>query len=70
MRKRDIVLLLIALTAAAVLTIGVMAGSAMETGSWGLSFRSEGAAPVAPASVDRSASWKRNRRLWSQPPAA
>ena len=51
MRKRDIVLLLIALTAAAVLTIGVMAGSAIETGSWGLSFRSEGAAPVAPASV-------------------
>lgn len=51
MRKRDIVLLLIALTAAAVLTIGVMAGAAIETGSWGLSFRSEGAAPVAPASV-------------------
>ena len=51
MRKRDLILLLIALIAAGVLALGVMAGSSIETGSWGLSFRSEGAAPVAPASV-------------------
>ena len=51
MRKRDIILLLIALITAAVLTVSVMSGSAMETGSWGLSFRTQGAAPVAPASM-------------------
>lgn len=53
MRKRDIILLLIALIAAAVLTVSVMTGSSVETGSWGLSFRTEGAAPVAPASVSQ-----------------
>ena len=51
MRKRDLILLLIALAAAAVLTVSVMTGSAVETGSWGLSFRTEGSAPVAPASM-------------------
>ena len=51
MRKRDLILLLIALAAAAVLTVSVMTGSVVETGSWGLSFRTEGSAPVAPAST-------------------
>ena len=51
MRKRDLILLLIALGVAAVLTISVMTGSSVETGSWGLSFRTEGSAPVAPASM-------------------
>ena len=53
MRKRDLILLLIALAAAAVLTVSVMTGSAVETGSWGLSFRTEGSAPVAPASASQ-----------------
>lgn len=51
MRKRDLILLLIALGVAAVLTVSVMTGSSVETGSWGLSFRTEGSAPVAPASI-------------------
>ena len=51
MRKRDIIILIGAIAAAAV-TLGIFRGSALETGNWGLSFRQEGAAPIGPASVD------------------
>ncbi len=52
MRKRDIILLLCALGAALALTFFIMTGPAVQTGSWGLSFRTEGQPPVAPASQD------------------
>lgn len=53
MRKRDFLILLLALAAAATVTISIFACSALETGSWGLSFRQEGAAPIGNAGVDQ-----------------
>ena len=49
MRKRDLIILAGAILAAVVLTIRLLAGGALETGNWGLSFPAEGAAPVGPA---------------------
>ena len=49
MVKRDIFLLLGALTAALVLGSCILRESARETGAWGLSFRQEGAAPIGSA---------------------
>ena len=49
MRKRDLIILGGAILAAVVLTIRLLAGGALETGNWGLSFPAEGAAPVGPA---------------------
>ena len=53
MRKRDILLLFGAIALAAVLGFWVLRGSVMETGSWGLSFRQEGAAPIGTAGQDQ-----------------
>ncbi len=53
MRKRDVIILIGALAAAVVVALSVFAGSALETGSWGLSFRQEGAAPIGNAGVDQ-----------------
>ena len=53
MRKRDLMILLLALAVAITVAIGVFSGSALETGSWGLSFRQEGAAPIGNAGVDQ-----------------
>ena len=52
MRKRDIYLLLGALGVALVLSITILRTSALETGSWGLSFREEGASPIGSAGRD------------------
>ena len=52
MRKRDLLILLLALVIAGTVAIGIFRGSAMETGSWGLSFRQEGAAPLGSAGVE------------------
>ena len=52
MRKRDFLILLLAPVIAGAVAVGVFRGSAMETGSWGLSFRQEGAPPLGSASVD------------------
>ena len=49
MRKRDLIILFTAVLAALVLTVRLLLGGALETGNWGLSFQSEGAAPIAPA---------------------
>jgi len=49
MRKKDLWILLGALCAAAILVISQFTGSAIQTGSWGLSFRQEGASPIGPA---------------------
>ena len=52
MRRRDIVLLILALALALVLMLWVLGDSALETGSWGLSFRQEGTAPIGSAGAD------------------
>ena len=57
MRKRDIGILLGALILAAAAAIGIFAGDALETGSWGLSFRTEGSAPIGNASVSQLAAY-------------
>ena len=50
MRRRDILILLGALCAAAALAIHIMSGKVLETASWGLNFRTQGTAPNGPAS--------------------
>ena len=52
-RKRDILILLAAAAAAAAVALTVFAGSSLPAGSWGLSFRQEGAAPIGNAGVDQ-----------------
>ena len=53
MRKRDLILVAGAILAAVVLTAAVFMGRALETGSWGLSFRENGTAPVGNAGVSQ-----------------
>ena len=57
MRKRDLILLIAALAAALALAVHVMGSSVMETGSWGLSFRTEGESPIGPASNQQLAGY-------------
>ena len=52
MRKRDIYILLGALLAALVLTVGILRANVLPTGSWGLSFPQEGTAPIGSAGRD------------------
>ena len=52
MRKRDLYILIFALGMALVLTLGILRSSALETGSWGLSFRQEGQPPIGSAGQD------------------
>ena len=49
MRKKDLWIVAVALLGAAVLVVNLFVGGALETGSWGLSFRQEGQPPVGPA---------------------
>ena len=49
MRKRDMTIIWIAVLAAVALAVSIFSRQALETGSWGLSFRTEGAPPVGPA---------------------
>ena len=49
MRKRDVILILGIVVAAIAATVRLLAGQALESGSWGLSFRQEGAAPIGNA---------------------
>ena len=49
MRKRDIVILCSVVLIGVVLAVGIFFAEATQTISWGLSFRGEGAAPVAPS---------------------
>ena len=55
MSRRDLVILLLAFAAAIGVAGWIFAGSALETGSWGLSFRQEGAPPTGPAARDELA---------------
>ena len=51
MRKKDIAIIIGALTAAILLTIAQFSKPAVATASWGLSFSKEGQTPFGPASV-------------------
>ena len=53
MQKRDILILIAALAVAVTVAVSVFSSSALETGSWGLSFRQKGAAPIGNAGVDQ-----------------
>ena len=53
MRKRDLLILAGALAAAVVTAVLIFSGSAIQTGSWGLSFRQEGAPPIGNAGIDQ-----------------
>mgnify|MGYP003292962575 CR=1 FL=1 len=53
MRKRDLWIVAAALGVAAAVTVTVFSGSALETGSWGLSFRKEGQSPVGNAGPEQ-----------------
>ena len=53
MRKRDWMVLGLALALAVAAAIGVLRGTVLETGAWGLSFREPGTSPVGNAGVDQ-----------------
>ena len=53
MEKRDVMILILAFLAAIVVAVLVFQGSAVPTGSWGLSFQQEGQPPVGSAGVDQ-----------------
>ena len=51
MRRRDLVIALGAVLLAVVLGAAVLRSAVVETGSWGLSYQTEGAAPEGPLSA-------------------
>ena len=51
MRKKDFLVLFGALCAAIALCVSQFGGSTLETGAWGLCFRTEGQVPTGPASI-------------------
>ena len=57
MRKRDMIILLGAFGAAIAVALSIFSGSALQTGSWGLSFRQEGAPPIGTAGKDQLAKY-------------
>ena len=57
MRKRDLIILIGALCAALGFGLHLMLNSVISTGSWGLSFRTEGIAPNGPATVEQLAKY-------------
>ena len=57
MRKRDVYMGIAAIAGALVLAFLLLSGAALETGSWGLSFRAEGAAPIGPANSEKLAEY-------------
>ena len=57
MRKRDLMILILAVAVAVTVAVSIFRGSALETGSWGLSFREEGAPPIGNAGKDQLAQY-------------
>ena len=57
MRKRDLIILSGAILTALVLTLRLILGGALETGNWGLSFQTDGAAPIGPANAQQLAKY-------------
>lgn len=53
MKKRDLLILLIAVVIALAVSVSVFASSVLSTGSWGLSFRQEGTPPIGNAGKDQ-----------------
>lgn len=53
MRNRDLLILIGAIVLAVGLTIFIFHDAVLETGSWGLSFRQEGAPPIGPANPEQ-----------------
>ena len=53
MRKRDIIIGISVLVLTALGIAWVFLGETIETGSWGLSFRTEGSPPIGPAGMDQ-----------------
>lgn len=53
MRKRDVTILVVSIALAIVTAIRIFSASALPTGSWGLSFRQEGMAPIGNAGIDQ-----------------
>ena len=53
MRKRDLLILLLAIAIAVTVAVSVFASNALQTGSWGLSFRQDGIAPIGNAGKDQ-----------------
>ena len=49
MRKRDLYIIMLVATLAVVLSAGIFLWEHLETGSWGLSFQTQGQPPVGPA---------------------
>lgn len=49
MRKRDLLILIFSLSLGIIAGFLILRGSVLETGSWGLSFRQEGTAPIGNA---------------------
>jgi len=57
MQKRDLIILIGAIALAILMSVGIFHQAVLETGSWGLSFRQEGSAPVAPSSAAQLAKY-------------
>ena len=57
MRKHDFWVFLGAICAAVALAVSQFSAGALETGSWGLSFRQEGQPPIGPAGVQELAKY-------------
>jgi len=53
MQKRDLIILFLSVAIAVTVAACIFCGSRIETGSWGLSFRQEGAPPVGNAGKDQ-----------------
>ena len=52
MRRKDLVILAVAVTFAVVLALSQLASAVLPAGSWGLSFQQEGQTPIGPAGAD------------------
>ena len=57
MRTRDLTILWVAILAAIALTVSIFSRQVLETGAWGLSFRTEGAPPVGTAGSSQLAKY-------------
>ena len=57
MRKRDLTILWVAILAAIALAVSIFSRQVLETGAWGLSFRTEGAPPVGTAGSSQLAKY-------------
>ncbi len=53
MRRRDLLILFLAMAIAVTVAVTVFSRSALETGAWGLKFRQEGAPPIGCAGKDQ-----------------